>query len=152
MSNGMNSIVLNLNDEKALGEPGRKLLELVSAQVLVYAAIALFVFEESYYADDLLTNYPEQHITFIEWLEHFGDAASKEIHDLRTFYEIPYDPSDASPGRNATSYQLIRVGYSSSDEYLFVRASKCESHRHFGNEWRVLNESDEDMSGHRSLT
>ena len=76
----------------------------------------------------------------------------KEIQDLRTFYEIPNDASDASPGRNATSYQLIRVGYSSSDEYLFVRASKCESHRHFGNEWRVLNESDEGMSGHRSLT
>lgn len=152
MSNGMNSIVLNLNDEKALGEPGRKLLELVSAQVLVYAAIALFVFEESYYADDLLANYPEQHITFIEWLEHFGDAASKEIHDLRTFYEIPYAPSDAGTDQPTPAYQLVRVGYSSADEYVFVRASKCESHYHLGNEWRVLNESDAGMPSDWALT
>lgn len=152
MSNGMSSIVLNLNDEKALGEPGRKLLELVSAQVLVYAAIALFVFEESYYADDLLANYPEHNNNIVGWLEHFGDAASKEINYLRTFYEISYNSPDENTNEPAPAYQLIRVGYSSADEYVFIRASKCEGHHYLGNKWRILNESDASLPSDRTFT
>ncbi|MNP89027.1 hypothetical protein D3C85_14230 [compost metagenome] len=146
MSNGMTSIVLTLSKEKAFDESGRKLLDLIGASAMLYAAVAYFVFDDSFFAEDLIENYGDNASDIVAWLEHLYATCETMITGLRVYYETTDKLEPAGTGQNTNSYKLIRVTFSPEDEYIFIRASKNQSHDILGSGWGVPDDSPKGMS------
>lgn len=150
MSNGMYSVALYLNGDMAFGRSWKSLMDLIGAEALLYAAIAYLVFDESYYIDDMIENCGELETPIVGWLEYFNNTYDYDLHQLRKLYETYRSEDPEKPARPVwyqSSYKLLGVTFIPSDDTLLVRASRCEDHHQFGNQWRVLNEGDARVSG-----
>lgn len=135
-STGPLSIILNLPYDGAFNMLGSNLAEHIGASPLLYAALAYFVFDESFFLEDLSDNYPELEEDLMWWLEDFYSSHYRMIEDLRIFYETHLQ-TGPSPRRAFPPYKLLTVLYLTDDESVFIGASQYESDSRYGSEWRL---------------
>lgn len=142
MSTGISSIVLTLPYKQAFNMFGESLAECIGASALLYAAIAYFVFDDSYYMDDIIENNPDIEDQLRWWLDDIQSSFFEIITNLRRYYETDYEAArHISPSSPKRAYELIAVRYREADEDLFIAATRDPRDHHVGNQWRVLAES-----------
>lgn len=119
---------------------GDGLAERMGASALLYAAIAYYVFCDTFYLDDMTDNDPDIAEDLVWWLEDIYSSFYDLFSNLRKYYDQP-DDSDQPPHsprpRHRVKYELLKVVYSRQDEDLFVQATRNQSSRHLGNQWRI---------------
>lgn len=121
---------------------GESLAECIGASALLYAAIAYFVFDDSYYMDDIIENNPDIEDQLRWWLDDIQSSFFEIITNLRRYYETDYEAArHISPSSPKRAYELIAVRYREADEDLFIAATRDPRDHHVGNQWRVLAES-----------
>lgn len=140
---GLRSIILNLPFDVAFRMLGSKIAEQIGATPLLYAALAYFVFDESFFLEDLSDNYPDLESDLNWWLEDFYSDYYSVLNDLRIYYATPLQ--DAVNHSSRLPYRLVKVQYLENDETLVISASADESDHRFGSQWRIPNER---SSGH----
>lgn len=116
---------------------GDGLADRIGASALLYAALAYFVFDESYFLEDLSENYPELTDELMWWLEDFYSNYYQMIEDLRTLYETSIGPTERSGYIRQRNYRLLIVTYSRSDDSVFIGASTDDGDSKYGSEWNV---------------
>lgn len=120
---------------------GGKLADHIGATPLLYAALAYFVFDESFFLEDLAENYPELDYELSEWLEAFYCDQYDLIEELRKYYATPLSAGyQAYPWNRPTSYRLISVRYLSEEESVLIAASDDEGDYQLGSEWGLPHE------------
>lgn len=138
---GLRSIILNLPFDVAFRMLGSKIAEQIGATPLLYAALAYFVFDESFFLEDLSDHYPELESDLNWWLEDFYSDFHVVLEDLRHYYATPLQ--DVVSHRPNLPYRLVKVQYIEPDEALLVSASTDESDNRFGSQWHIPNERSE---------
>lgn len=132
---------------------GKKLADHIGASALLYAAIAYFVFDDSFYLEDIKENNPDLEEELHWWCEDIYSSFYTLFENLRTFYETSDKSSGASENwRTRKPFHLLKVVYYEPDEDLYIQASSNQSDYHLGNEWRVLTECGESPRSHRTDT
>lgn len=116
---------------------GGDLAERIGASPMLYAALAYFVFDESFFLEDLSENYPEQEQDLIWWLESFFADHYRTIEQLRMYYASPLQEHSGTGRARFAPYRLLHVVYDPVEECLAIRASSDESDHHLGSEWRL---------------
>ena len=118
---------------EVLRDQDRYHASLLGISPMIYAAIAYFVFDDSFFAEDVIENNPSIMHEFMDWLEFIYSTHTDLITNLRTFYDM--SSKDPIPG---LPYALLRVRYESSTEDLYVTATSGDHARELGNQWRFL--------------
>jgi len=113
---------------------GKMLADRIGASALLYAAVAYFVFDESFYIDDMLEHHPELHEEIMWWLEDICPTFYDLFTNLRTYYEPAASSTETSPAR----FELLAVRYTEPDEEILIVATRDPRDHHFGNQWRVF--------------
>lgn len=120
---------------------GKKLADHIGASALLYAAIAYFVFDDSFYLEDINENNPDLEEELNWWCDDIYSTFYTLFDNLRTFYETTDKPSGSGQNwRTRKPFSLLKVVYSEDDEDLYIQASRDQSDYHLGNQWRVLTE------------
>lgn len=147
---GLRSIILNLPYEVAFGMFGGKLADHIGATPLLYAALAYFVFDESFFLEDLVENYPELDYELSQWLEAFYCDQYHYIEELRKYYATPLFERSSSPRKNIrlTSFRLVSVRYFQDEETVLIAASDIESDHQLGSEWGLPHERQSRTGGY----
>ncbi len=131
MSTGISSIALTLPYDQAFQFVGGPLADQLGASALLYAAIAYYVFDDSFFAEDLLDHHPEDQEALLAWLQDLYDNVGSLFDSLRAYYER----------QTISSYHLLQVYYRRDAEELYVIAANDPDDDHLGNQWRFLTES-----------
>lgn len=120
---------------------GRGLAEQIGASALLYAAIAYFVFDESFFLEDISENYPELEEPLIWWCDDIYSTFYTIFENLRKFYETTGTPPRFSTAAAAFKarrpFRLLGVTYYEPDEDVFISASRDPSDDQYGSVWRV---------------
>lgn len=120
---------------------GRRLAEQIGASALLYAAIAYFVFDESFFLEDISENYPELEEPLIWWCDDIYSTFYTIFENLRKFYETTGTPPRFSTAAAAFKaqrpFRLLGVIYYEPDEDIFISASRDPSDDQYGSVWRV---------------
>jgi hypothetical protein len=123
---------------------GKKLADHMGASALLYAAIAYFVFDDSFYLEDITDNNPDMEEELQWWCDDIYSTCYTLFDNLRTFYETTDKSSGSGTNwRTRKPFRLLTVVYYEPDEDLYIQASRRQSDYHVGNEWRVLTERGE---------
>lgn len=131
------SITLNLTYDVAFNMLGDKLAVHIGASALLYAALAYFVFDESFFLEDLVEHYPDMDSELSAWIEDFYIAQYDMIEQLRIFYGTSLSTPPCRQYHRKAPYRLLLVIYSAADESIFIGASCDERDSQYGIEWRV---------------
>ncbi|MNZ13963.1 hypothetical protein D3C78_308760 [compost metagenome] len=135
---------------------GRKLADQIGASALLYAAIAYFVFDESFYLEDLSDNYPDLNEELTWWCDDIYSTFYDLFQNLRTFYETTDVRAASRPHSrmcpnhwraSPRPFQLLRVNYYEPDEDLFVVASRDEGDHRLGSVWRLPEQRSQSLHG-----
>lgn len=69
---------------------GQKLADHIGASGLLYAAIAYFSFDESFFAESLIDNYPEMEEELLWWLDDIYVSLYNFFENVRKFFDGNY--------------------------------------------------------------
>lgn len=131
---------------------GKKLADHIGASALLYAAIAYFVFDDSFYLEDINENNPDMEEELMWWCDDIYSTFYTLFENLRTFYETTDKSSGpAQNWRTRKPFSLLKVVYAEFDEDLYIQASRDQSDYHLGNQWRVLTERGTCTGRHRPV-
>lgn len=118
---------------------GRGLADHIGASALLYAAIAYFVFDDSFYLEDIVENNPDLEEDLQWWCEDIYSSFYTIFDNLRTFYETTDKPAGPPTGRfSRPPFRLLKVIYWEPDEDVYIQASRSKSDDSLGNQWRFL--------------
>lgn len=146
MSTGISSIAIRLPFDEAFQTFGETLAERLGASALLYAAIAYYVFDDSFFVEDLIDHNPELAEPIVAWMEDLYCAFGNILYQLRVYYA-----KDTFHSESESTYQLLKVNYVSTDEDLYVSATCDPRYYHLENQWRVLSELDSRLTGQRHV-
>lgn len=129
---------------------GHGLAEHIGASALLYAAVAYFVFDDSFFLEDIAENNPELQEELHWWCEDIYSSFYTIFDNLRTFYETTDKSAGPTPSwYRLAPFRLLKVVYWHPDEDVYIQASRDESDDKHGSQWRVLAELDASPRGHR---
>lgn len=131
---------------------GKKLADQIGASALLYAAIAYFVFDDSFFLEDIADNNPDLQEELTWWCDDIYSTFYTLFENLRTFYETTEPSVGALTNwRTRRPFQLLKVVYAEFDEDLYIQATRDQGDHHLGNQWRVLTECCSGVGRHRPV-
>lgn len=136
MSTAIRSIAIRLPRGEVFWEFNGSLVEQLGASPLIYAAIAYYVFDDPFFAEDIIEHNPDYVEHVLVWLENLYTACGPLINQLRAYYENDTLYSSTTP-----PFYLLSTYYEPDSEDLLIVASTDQGHHHLGNQWRVLTQS-----------
>lgn len=129
MYSDISTIALRLPYGEVFEIYDQHMVECLGTLPLLYAAIAHFVFDDSFYAEDIINRHDLLMDDFLSWIERFYSRNEHLIEHLRLYY----DRTKEQP-----SPTLLRIQYTRVDEDLYITAGNDYHVSDLGGQWRFL--------------